>query len=63
MRCYAVLDTFREFEVFSDRAVYRHSEEFWRSLNKTKLVGAVSKGSPFLMTKCDCTKLVLVLLY
>ena len=28
MRCYAVLDTFREFEVFSDRAVYRHSERF-----------------------------------
>jgi len=54
MRCYAVLDTFRELEAFFNRAVYRHSEEFWRSLNKTKLVESGVKYSLLIFRKMVC---------
>lgn len=53
MRCYAVLDTFREFEAFSDRAVYRHSEEFRRSLNITKLVESGVRYSLLILLYAD----------
>ena len=37
MRCYAVLDTFRELEAFSGRAVYLHMRDFLEMLEQNAI--------------------------